>query len=153
MSHVASVECYVTDLEALEAAADGLGFTLVRNATTYAWYGRWMNDFNESHAAVTRGHDPKTFGTCVHKLRRKNHQAGDYEIGLVPRLDGKPGFELIYDNWGNGGRQVEALAGKNLSELKRQIAAEVSTRVMQRQGYRVSRTTVDGKIRLTATRS
>lgn len=141
MSHVASVKCYVTDLEALKAVADRMGFELVLNAKTYAWYGQWVGDFRGATAAVDNGHKPEDFGKCIHKLRRKDHKAGDYEIGVVARPDGQPGYELVYDNWGGSGRRIEELAGKGLKTIKDEIAAEVSTRIMRRKGYRVTRTT------------
>ena len=140
MSHVASVKCYVQDLDALASVADRLGFELVRDAKTYAWFGQWVGDFRGSTAAVDNGHRPEDFGKCLHKLRRKDARAGDYEIGVVARPDGQPGYELVYDNWSVGGSRVEELAGRGLSKLKDEIACEVSTRIMRRKGYRVSRT-------------
>jgi hypothetical protein len=146
MSHIASVQLFVTDLDALEAVADRLGFDLVRGATNYQWYGRFMND-----SQLAPGHDPKTFGTCEHKLRLKNAQSGDYEIGLVRRVDGGQGWELLYDNWSTYGARLHAKAGNNLSKLKDELAAEVSTRQLQKQGYRVRRTvTPQGQIQLRA---
>lgn len=152
MSHVAAVNCYVTDLDDLEAVADRLGFKLVRGATSYAWFGRWMNDYNATTAAVTQGFDPKTFGTCEHKLTLKDHRAGDYEIGLVERRDGQPGWEMLYDNWSTGGARIHERAGRNLETMKNELLAESSMRVMKRKGYRVTRTVADGKIKLTATK-
>ncbi len=40
MSHVAAVDCTVTNLDELEAAAARLGFVLMRGQTQFAWYGR-----------------------------------------------------------------------------------------------------------------
>jgi len=68
MSNVASVKCYVTDLSALEAVAKKLGFELVRDAKSYAWFGQWVGDFRGSTAAVDTGHKPEDFAQCVLKL-------------------------------------------------------------------------------------
>lgn len=154
MSHVASVQCYVQDLDALEAVAARLGLELVRGATSYAWFGTWVGDFRGDRAAVSNGHDPKTFGTSVHKLRRQDHRQGDYEIGLVPRLDGQPGFELLFDNWGHGGRRIQEKAGKDLLTLKNELAAETTQRILARQGYRWRRSVnaATGDIVITATK-
>ena len=150
MSHVAAVSLYVTDLDALEAVADRLGFKLMRGQKTWAWYGRAVG---ESEAAA-QGHSAKDFGKGVHALRLKDHGPGDYEIGLVARLDGKPGFELLLDSWGMHGRKLTAAAGAGLGTLKRELAAEVSTRILQRQGYRVSRIIQpDGGIKLRGARA
>jgi hypothetical protein len=144
MSHVASVKCFVQDLDGLERVAKDLGFELVRDAKTYAWFGRWVNDFRGAQAAVDNGHRPEDFGKCVHKLRRVDHRDGMYEIGVVNRVDGKPGFELVYDNWSSGGAAIEAKAGKGLVTLKNAIAEDVTSLALKRKGYRVVRT-VDAK--------
>ena len=100
MSHVASVDLIVTDLDAIEQAADRLGFVLMRGQLTHEWYNTWLSDWDSAQAAANQGFDPKHFGTCQHALRLKDHHPGDYEIGLVARRDGKPGWELVYDVWG-----------------------------------------------------
>src|SRR5262245_45823068 len=116
MSHVAEGACKILDLNDLEVGAGHLGFELVRNQTTYKWFGSWMNDWhNPQRAAAMRGHDPKTFGQCEHVLRRKDAQAGDYEIGVVKARDGV-GFELVYDSWGSG-QKLEAAGGVGLTKI------------------------------------
>jgi len=140
MSHVASVQCFVTDLADAKAAAEACGFVLMENQRTYKWFGTWMMDSN-----LAAGHDPKTFGQCEHALRLKDARLTsdgkpiDYEIGLVPRLDGQKGWELLHDNWSSYGQRLYAKAGEGLSKLKDEIAASAAMRVMQRQGFRVVR--------------
>jgi hypothetical protein len=147
MSHIATVQLFVTDLAALKAACAELGMELVEGAKTYTWYGRFMGDSD-----LAPGHDPATFGTCEHKIRRTDYQAGDYEIGLVRRVDGGQGWELLYDNWGTGGARCEAKAGRGLVDLKRTYATQAATRQLQSEGYQVIRTTnAAGEIVLTAT--
>ena len=135
MSHVASVNCFVTELADARAAALACGFTFMENQRSYKWYGRFMNDSN-----LAPGHDPKTFGQCQHALRLKDHTSSDYEIGLVPRVDGQPGWELLYDNFASYGRRLEEKAGASLVTLKNEILAAATIRTMQRQGFRVART-------------
>lgn len=144
MSHISSVEAYVTDLDVLEAVAQRLGFRLVRGATSYKWFGRFLGDSNEAP-----GYDPKTFGTCEHKLVLANATSDDYEIGVVKRADGEPGWELLYDAWSSYGQRLHRKAGPGLATLKDELAAEQSTRILQRQGYRVRRTQTEAGIRLT----
>ena len=148
MSHIASVQCYVTDLADARVAAEACGFTFMEGQTAYKWYGVWMSDSN-----LAPGHDPKDFGTCQHALRLKDHNRTDYEIGLVPRIDGQPGWELLHDNFSSYGRRLEAKAGPGLVTLKNEIAAAASLRVLQRQGFRVRRTVAEsGEIQLLAQR-
>lgn len=134
MSHVAAVDIMVTDLAALEVVANKMGFELIRGQKTWTWYGMDVGDSD-----LAKGHNRKNFGKGEHALRLKDHKAGDYEIGLVPRLDGKPGWELLYDAWGGHGRRLEERAGSRLGNLKNELAVEVTTRVMARSGYKVTR--------------
>lgn len=138
MSHVASVKAYVTDLDALDAACAENGLELVRGQKSYRWFGRWVNDYSGGQAAVSNGHDPKTFGQCEHAIRVKGGAGYEYEIGLVRRLDGAPGWEMLYDNW-CGGNGLEAKAGAGLTALKRSVSQVTITRHLQKQGYRVVR--------------
>lgn len=142
MSHVAAVDLKIQDLDALEAVCGRMGLELVRGKTTYKWFGRFLNDWTsaegQERAAALNGFDPATFGHSLHVVRRKDRNGGAYEIGIVARRDGKPGFEAVYDAWGSGGKLVEQIAGKNLVTLKKELSTEVSLRHLQRQGYRVS---------------
>lgn len=139
MSHVADVDLKITDLDACEAACDALGLELVRGAKSYKWYGQWVNDYNDSErAAAMKGHDPRLFGQCVHKIRVKGAHSDTYEVGLVPRLDGGPGFDAVYDNW-QGGYGLERVAGDGLAKLKQEYGAQVATRHLMSMGYQISR--------------
>jgi hypothetical protein len=140
MSHVASVQCFVTDLQDMQAAAAACDLVLMVGQKSYKWFGTWMNDSN-----LAPGHDPNTFGQCEHALRLKDHRFNkdgtpiDYEIGLVPRIDGGPGWELLYDSWSGYGDRIHAKTGKDLVKLKDEIAAAAAYRELQRSGYRVQR--------------
>lgn len=136
MSHVATVKCYVQSLDDTAAAAKALGFVLVRNVTAFA----------------VHGYDVPP--NCEHKLQLADHKAGDYEIGLVKRTDGKAGWELFYNNWGQGGQRLHEKAGPGLNKLKSAIAEQVTRRILARQGYRIARTVnaSTGAIELTATK-
>lgn len=137
MSHVSSVNLFVTDLDALEVACEKLGLELQRGKTEWAWWGSDAGDsdlapgFNRSqfgkgeHAIKVKGTTPRTGGL------------GPWEIGLVARTDGQPGWALLYDAYGMHGRALEQAAGAGLSDLKRELATEVTLRHLYRQGYRV----------------
>lgn len=142
MSHVTDIDFSVTDLDCLAEAAAENGMEFRRDQKTYAWYGRWMNDWNEQNAAVTKGRDPKTFGHCDHAIRRQDHQSGDYEIGLVPSTTGK-GYDLIYDRWGSGGQRIHDAAGDNLRKLEQSYSAAVARKQLRRQGFREIKRYVD----------
>lgn len=142
MSHVASVEVKVTDLDALKAACDRLGLEFKEGKRTHRWYGVWLDDWRSARAASTKGRDPKTFGTCIHAIGIKGDSTG-YEIGVVDDGDGVYG--LVYDSIGTG-QQLERLAGVDLELLRDEVAAEVATQHMERRGYRVTREQEQGAI-------
>jgi hypothetical protein len=155
MSHVADVSIRITDLDALNAACERLCLVLRKDQKTHAWFGKFLNDWsNQSRAAIFHGYDPKTFGHCEHAIRAAEHDHGDYEIGLVKPLDGSPGWDAVYDTYGRGAR-LEYLAGTGLTKLKQEYAAEVATRQLRRQGYRIIRSNnkITGEISLSARRS
>lgn len=133
MSHVADVEIKVRDLDALESAVKRLGGELKRGQKTHRWYGRFMNDWRDERAAVNR-RDPKTFGKCDHAIV---FPTAGYDIGLVQNEDGT--YDAVYDNWGPG-QELERICGAGLPKLKDEYAAAVTTRVMARKGFRVTRT-------------
>ena len=151
MSHVSSVECVVTNLDELEVAAKLCGLVLMRGQQTYQWYGQFMNDWDTTTAAANQGFDPKQFGRGQHALRLKDHQKGDYEIGLVARRDGRPGWELVFDSWGCAGRKLMAAAGPTLGKLKDEYAFEGARRELTKAGYKaIRRVNADGKLQVAA---
>lgn len=149
MSHITDARLQVKDLDALDVAGDILGFNLLRNVTTHAWFGEMVGDSAEG-IQVARERGLQNLGKCDHVLRLKDHQQGDYEIGVVRESDGT--FALLYDSWGPGQR-LEAQAGKLLSKLRQEYAVAVTqarvVKTMARQGFRMTRENIgDGRIRL-----
>ena len=147
MSHVAAVQCEVRDLEVLKSAAEAVGLEFREGQRTYKWFGKWVNDWHGPRAAVTKGYDPTTFGTCDHVLAVKGSTVGSqYEIGVTANDDGTYG--LVYDTWGGGGQTLERLAGTDLVGLRNEVAAETASRFARRHGSRVQRTTEGQTIRM-----
>lgn len=134
MSHVADVDIKFRDLAACAAAAKALGGEFMEGQRTHKWYGRFMNDWNSQDAAAKR-RDPKTFGKCDHAIR---FPGVDYEIGLCKEPDGT--FTAVYDSWGSGQGIVKACGGLKLPFLANEYAAAVTTRMLARKGFRVTRT-------------
>jgi len=135
MSHVTTGEMCITNLDYAEEAAKKLGGRLVRGQTTFKWYGKWLNDWNDKRAAVNRGINPKTFGQCAHAIVMEDGAKGSYEVGLVEREDGK-GFDAIYDVFGPG-IQLEKKFGKGLGKLKTEIGVVTAMKTYGRMGYQV----------------
>lgn len=131
---MAGVQCYATDLDALEEVAEQYGCELVRgngrDLLDFKWYGRWVGGGEER----LRQYGGKAF----HKIRVKNAGRDCYEIGLIPRPDGKEGWELIYDYW-QGGYGLEAVVGKGLVKLKNGLLEHMTIQQLRSEGYEVNR--------------
>lgn len=151
MSHVASVSLDIKDLDALETTCASLGLKLIREQKTYLCWGtgrsveqlaRWQNTTQK--AMMPEGFSLEDMGKCEHAIRVPGGHG--YEIGLVARRDGRPGYQLFCDI--SGAHDIKAHAGPELNKLKQGYAVEVAKKAARRAGYRVVKTTVrkDGSI-------
>lgn len=146
MSHVAKISIEIKDLEALKAAAKACGLEFVEGQKTYKWFGRHVGDF-----ALPEGFKVSDLGKCDHVLRIAGNDTA-YEIGVVRRKDGKPGYELLWDFW-QGGYGLQKAVGVNGQKLVQEYSTAVTTRFYQKKGFRVTKTVKDnGKIVLIANR-
>lgn len=139
MSHVAAIDLKVTDIEAAKLAFEACGMEL-REQAQYAWWGTSVGDY-----AIPAGLKVEDLGKCQYAARVNGTTPvsgpyGPWEIGLVPRRDGGPGWELMYDFFGAPGRALEAAAGSKLTKFKVEYASAVAIRQLARQGYRVKST-------------
>jgi len=134
MSHVSNVELTVNDLDALrDAVARTDGLTWCEGQQSYKWYGKWMDDFHGSSAAVDNGFDASTFGKSEHAIKA---DGAEYEIGVVKNPNGD-GYRLLYDNYSSG-RKIAERYGTGLETIKNSYAERVAVKQLQRKGYRVS---------------
>lgn len=131
MSHVTTVEIEVRDLDALAEAAKRCGLELVREQRKYRWYGRSVGDTPLPH-----GFSVEDLGQCEHAITVPG-SAHAYEIGVVRRRDGRPGWALLVDEWAGGFGLVDR-AGKQCWRLKQEYAAVVAAKTLRSQGYQVS---------------
>lgn len=146
MSHVVEMSVHISDLDALSAACKALGTELVRNQKTHRWYGRFVGD-----SPMPQGFTVDDLGHCDHAIRVSGN-ANAYEIGVVKRRDGKPGYTLLVDLW-QGGYGLEAKIGKDGNKLKQQYAVQVGKRWAAKNGMRVTTTIKeDGRIILRASK-
>lgn len=130
MSHVVTIDIEIRDLDALDAAAKSLGLELVRGQTTYRWYGRHVGDY-----PLPDGLSHEDLGRCEHVLRIPGN-AEAYEIGVVRRRDGRPGYTLLWDFW-QGGYGLQEKVGANADRLKQAYALETAKRAAWRAGHRI----------------
>lgn len=143
MSHVAEIELEIKDLAALSAAAKTLGLELRQGQKTYRWFGRSVGDY-----PVPVGFDASELGHCEHALSVKDNPNA-YEIGVVRRRDGKPGYTLLWDFYAGGYGLVEKV-GQNGSKLKQRYQVEVFRREMAKKGMRINERVESGKLKVEA---
>ena len=146
MSHVATVDVHITDLAALKAACAALGLEFREGQTSFRWYGEHVGDY-----PLPAGFTVSDMGTCEHAIGMRDNDRA-YEVGVVRRRDGKPGFTLMYDFWA-GGHGLEEKIGHKAGKLRQQYAAQVAASRARKQGYRVCQSQqADGSLRLVCTR-
>jgi hypothetical protein len=139
LSHVATIELEVKDLGALREAADALGLEFVEGQQAYRWYGSSQGDY-----PLPEGFTAEDLGKCEHAIRIPiDKQKPDpsfglmpYEVGVVKRRDGRPGYTLLWDFW-NRGCGLQDHVGENCSRLKQEYALAVAKRQARLQGFRV----------------
>jgi hypothetical protein len=120
MSHTVEIkDLLIRDLAALGRAATRLGLELVMGQTNYRWYGTVVGD----HPFPT-GFTNQDIGKCEHAIRIPN-QPDAYEIGIVTRRDGLPGYALHWDFW-NGGYGLTDRIGQDGELLRQAYALEVT---------------------------
>lgn len=149
MSHIATVDLEVHDLDALAEAAARVGLELVYGQETYRWYGT-----NVSNYPLPTGFTTADLGKCEHAIRIPpgDVPAGGmrpYEIGIARRRDGEPGYLLLWDYWA-GGYGLQERAGPNCEFLSREYAGITATREAMQHGFMLGdeQRFEDGSIRL-----
>lgn len=143
MSHVARIDMEIKDLECLKKAAESLGLKFVEGQTSYRWFNQHVGDY-----PLPENFKVSDLGKCEHALSIPGNSTA-YEIGVVKRRDGKPGYTLLWDFW-QGGYGLQAKVGKDGNLLKQSYAEAVAMK--QLKGFRVQRTVKEGKVVLTAIR-
>ena len=134
MSHVTQLEIEVKDLGALERACTALGLELVRDQQTYRWYGHSVGD-----TPLPKGFTANDLGKCQHAIRIPGDSRA-YEIGVVPRRDGREGYTLLWDSWA-GGYGMVAKVGQEAEKLSDQYSAQVAIAELMNDGFSVEQTT------------
>lgn len=119
MSHVVTVETEIRNLEALRKAAADCGMEWREGQTTHRWYGRHVGDY-----PLPTGFARGDLGHCLHAISVPGDRSA-YEIGVVARKDGKPGYTLLFDFWGAPGRKLQAAAGHRCQKLLQHYGARV----------------------------
>lgn len=145
MSHVATVDLHVKDLDALAAAAQDCGCELIRGQESYKWFGKSVGDY-----PLPEGFAAQDLGKCAHAIRIPG-AANAYEVGVVARRDGKPGYTLLWDFW-RGGFGLQDKIGDGAKKLRAAYAVQVAVKKLRATGARVTITKQEGKTVIRATK-
>lgn len=151
MSHVVALELEILDLDALRKAAAMIGLEFRDNQETYRWWGRSVGDYS-----LPKGFTAAELGKCEHAIgipgdvelgdcdtaaqligSRGTGKQRPYEIGVVTRRDGKPGYSLLWDFF-NGGYGLEERVGRDCQKLTDAYGAQVAIKELEAQGYATS---------------
>jgi hypothetical protein len=149
MSHVASVDLLIHDLDALKTACQELGLEFREGQGRYKWYGHHVGDY-----PLPAGFKEKDLGTCEHAAGVPGN-AKAYEIGLkryplgtkktVKLADGSTQevdvggtWAMLFDFW-QGGYGLMEKVGQNCDLLTQRYAVIVAERQAKRQGFHVQR--------------
>lgn len=138
MSHVASIEVKITNLEALKAACAELGVAWYEGQKNYKWYGTSVGDY-----PLPAGMTVEMLGKCEHAI----HVPGvEYEVGVVKLSDGT--YTLAFDFWGPGQGLLKKF-GDKLGVLTQRYGVCAAEGMAKLKGLPVNRTVKsDGSIRL-----
>eukprot|EP00913_Durusdinium_trenchii_P028456 g26684.t1 len=114
-----------------------IGLELVRDQREYVWFGESVGDY-----PLPEGFTEAELGQCDHAIRvGLDHEArrlnpDPYEIGVVKRRDGRPGYTLLWDFF-SGGYGLEDVVGEECVKLRQSYALCAARRQAQLQGFRV----------------
>lgn len=160
MSHVATIEVEIKDLQALKAACTDLGVEFVEGQRTYRCWGTGkelasLERYQQSSgkALMPDGFQLSEMGQCEHAIKPMGLM-GQYEIGLAARRDGRPGYQLLCDLNGSAANWIKEKLGENFEKLRQGYAVEVAVRAAKRAGFRVVKKVVrsDGSVAITTQR-
>lgn len=161
MSHVATIDIEINDLEALTAAAKRLG-GVVEQAKTYKWWGRSMGDY-----PIPAGFTAAELGKCHHKINfpelnavaiQQGHRA--YEVGIIdkeqlppdhPAQTAYPGRYILQWDFFYG-PLCQVMGGDKGQAMKHAYGVETTIAAARRRGHRVTETKLpNGRTRLEIT--
>jgi len=139
MSHIATIDVVISDLEALKETCKAKGWTFKEGQKTYKWFGSWVGD-----TPMPKGMKKSDLGKCDHAIGIPGCK---YEVGVRVQDDGSYG--LAWDYWGAGGL-VEALGGQKAPKLVQGYATEKLKIEARRMSYAVESEEImaDGSVRM-----
>lgn len=139
MSHVATIECEVKSLKALQSTCDRLGLIWKEGKKNYEWFGRHVGDY-----PIPEGFSVNDMGKCDHAIGVPGCK---YEIGVVKnRLDNGKTHVLLWDFWDRDLKN--AMGGQKAPKLTQMLTIEQSKLAAKQKGLHVKEVQMEDRIRL-----
>lgn len=140
MSHITKMDIVVTDLDALQEAAEEIGCTF-KKQKTHKWYGHYVGDYE-----LPKGVDEATLGHCDYAIGVKGKPEA-YEVGVTQQPDST--YSLFWDFW-SGGYGLQAAIGTEGHKLMQKYTEKVCEKSLAKQGFHTHTKTVlqDGTVQL-----
>lgn len=160
MSHIATVDVQIRDIDALDRACQRLGLELRRNQTTYKWWGNTgpRADLNVDQLTTAIRRFDMTFerpdfldaedwrsGQCLHAIGLPGSEHG-FEIGITRAPDGT--LRLLGDLTMLAPDFSNKVGGAACGLLCQRYSVEVAKRTQQLKGYLVLERVVDGQLQV-----
>lgn len=143
MSHVTVIDLEIKDLDCLRQAAEDLGLEFREGQQTFKWWGHSVGDY-----PIPTGFSEADMGKCDHALAVKDNTKA-YEVGVVRRRDGRPGYHLMWDFFA-GGNGLQAKVGANCCKLTQKYSEKVvikRAKPFMAQGWTLKQSIeTDGKV-------
>lgn len=141
MSHIAQIDLDIKDLDSLKKACIDLGLNFNEDKKTYKWWGKSVGDW-----PLPQGFTEDDLGKCDHMISVKDADSKCYQVGVVRRRDGRPGYTLLWDFF-EGGYGLQKAIGDNGNKLKQAYATNVSMKHARKEGFNVTKKVLpDGRV-------
>lgn len=148
MSHIATVEVRIQDLDALRSAAIRCGLEFREGQTHFRWFGGSDRPSEGYVSNVVNREHAVELGECQHAIGLPGNNRA-YEIGVAAAVDGN-GYQLLYDAYEGGYGLMKAVSSESnpngIGRLVQAYSVEVATKAMASQGWRVQENTAENGV-------
>lgn len=127
MSHVVILDLEIRNLHAVKRLCENLGWVFQENQKTYAWFGRWVGDYNAQDAAINHNIKIEDLGKCHHAISIPNTK---YELGIIQVDDH---YQLVWDFYDK--KLCELMGGQNGNKFLQEYGLATITLEAEQQGH------------------
>ena len=127
MSHVVKSPCSFDSEQAIRRAGIMLGGEIVEK-NTYEWWSKHVGDY-----PLPAGFTAADLGKCDFAIHFPNCR---YEVGVVQSKTEPGKFEILFDFYGSGGRELlEYMGGTSCDKFRQAYSVHETALQMETAGY------------------